>query len=333
MLQKRKKIVIIIVAIIVLLAVLGGNTAELETELSASSVKDLVIMEAGGPLPMISGFVITNEEAAFVTDMDKLDGTKIGDYEIRMKVGDEICSSVLRVEDVTEDTEAPVIQGAADMQIFLGESVSYRKNISVTDNSQIEPVLTVDTSKVNLEAPGAYPVVYTAQDNAGNITSVTVQLTIELKVYTQEEVDVLADGILAQIITEDMSQRDKAVAIYNWITSHVSYISHSYGDDWIRSAYEGLALRKGDCRVYAATAKELLTRAGIINMDIRKIPSSTDHFWNLVDVGEGWLHFDTCPRSEGIKGFCLWTDAELMEFSQAHNGTHNYDHDAYPQVN
>lgn len=231
------------------------------------------------------------------------------------------------------DTEAPVISGAADQKIYLGDSVSYRKNISVTDNSQAEPTLTVDASQVNLREAGTYPVVYTAADNAGNISSVTVTLTVEAREYSQEEVDALADEVLAEILTEGMTQREKAEAIYTWITTHVYYLSHSEGDDWVKSAYEGLALRQGDCRVFAFTAKELLTRAGIPNMDIEKIPSRVRHYWNLVDVGEGWLHFDTCPRRDGPRGFFLWTDAELMEYSASNGNSHNYDHDAYPQVN
>ncbi len=388
----------------VVLTDLGGNVTALSAELFISSVVDVVVMEVGDPLPAVSDFVLTNEEAAFVTDVENLDVTTVGEHRIRLKLGGETYDSLLRVEDtvppqlevqdlegfcmtpreamdfVTDirdktdvtvafeqepdwslegqqevrllasdaggnqtvetafltlkaDTEAPVIHGASDLRVYLGDSVSYRKNISVTDNSQAEPALAVDTSKVNLAEPGVYPVVYTATDKAGNVSSVTVSLTVAARAYTQEEVDGLADQVLAGIITEGMTQRQKAEAIFTWVTTNVAYISHSDGDDWIKSAYEGLALRKGDCRVFAFTSKELLTRAGITNMDIQKIPAKTMHYWNLVDVGEGWLHFDTCPRQGGPRGFFLWTDADLMNYSASHHNSHNYDHDAYPQVN
>lgn len=388
----------------VVLTDLGGNATTLQAELIVSRAVDLVVMEAGGRLPELSEFLLTNEEASFVTDMEKLDLNSVGDYAVQLIVGGEICNSVLRVEDtvapqlevhdlegfcmakreaiefvtnVTDatevtvsfkqepdwslegpqevdllacdaggnqvaktavltlfaDTEAPVISGAADINIYLGDSVSYRKNITVTDNSQVEPELTVDTSGVNLDEAGVYPVIYIARDNVGNTASVTVNLTVTARMYSQEEVDAMADEVLAKIITDGMTQREKAEAIYTWITTHVSYISHSEGDDWVRSAYEGLKQRQGDCRVYAATSKELLTRAGITNMDIAKIPAKSNHYWNLVDVGEGWLHFDTTPRKGGPRGFFLWTDSELMEYSKSHSNSHNYDHDAYPQVN
>ena len=70
--------------------------------------------------------------------------------------------------------------------------------------------------------------------------------------------------------------------------------------------------RQGDCYVFACTAKVLLTRAGITNMDIEKIPAKTRHYWNLVDIGDGWYHFDTTPRKDGTI-FFMWDDAKLME--------------------
>ena len=129
-----------------------------------------------------------------------------------------------------------------------------------------------------------------------------------------------------------MSDRDKAWAIYSYVISHVAYISHEEKGDWIKAAYKGLAESRGDCYTYARTAKALLTRAGIANMDIQKIPSGTEHYWNLVDVGDGWYHFDTTPRTDHPTIF-LWTEAELMEYSAQHWNAFNYDHSLYPAVN
>ena len=67
-------------------------------------------------------------------------------------------------------------------------------------------------------------------------------------------------------------------------------------------------------------------------MDIEKIPAKSRHYWSLVDIGDGWLHFDSCPRVVW-HDFCLITDAELMEYSNANNLSHNYDKSKYPKVN
>jgi hypothetical protein len=68
-------------------------------------------------------------------------------------------------------------------------------------------------------------------------------------------------------------------------------------------------------------------------MDIERIPEGDSmHYWNLIDIGDGWYHFDTTRRADGTT-FFYWTDAQIKEYSDAHNGTHNYDRSKYPTIN
>ncbi len=230
-----------------------------------------------------------------------------------------------------EDTQAPVIHGAVDLDYFIGESISYRKNVTVVDNCQEGVTLEVDTSGVDLNTEGTYKITYTAKDIAGNQSSATVNLSVRTRLYSLEEMNAYADAVLEEIIEPDMSLRDKAWAIYSYVLGNVAYVNHSEKGDWIRAAYEGLVDKKGDCYVYACTAKALLTRAEIPNLDIRRIPTSFEHYWNLVDVGDGWYHFDTTPRPDHPTIF-LWTDAELMEYNATHYGAFNYDPALYPEI-
>ena len=259
-------------------------------------------------------FVVEVEDATEVTAAFRQDPdlTLIGTQEVEIVLTDAGGNETVKKACLTlwEDSEPPVITGAVDLTIYV----------------------TVDNSGVNLQAAGVYPVVYTATDAAGNSASVTVQLTIIDRIYTIDEVNALADGVLEKILTPEMTDRDKALAIYNYIRRNVGYINHSEKGDWVRAAYEGLAKRQGDCYVYACTAKALLTRAGIKNMDIAKIPTSFEHYWNLVDVGDGWYHFDTTPRTDHTV-FFLWTDADLMAYSAQHYNCHNYDRTLYPEIN
>ena len=55
------------------------------------------------------------------------------------------------------------------------------------------------------------------------------------------------------------------------------------------------------------------------------------HYWNLIDLGDGWHHFDTCRRKDGST-FFYKTDAELMEYSLANDNSHNYNRDLYPEI-
>ena len=231
-----------------------------------------------------------------------------------------------------EDTEPPVIAGARDIVYIMGTTISYRKNIILKDNCEEGLQLNVDSSQVNTEVEGVYPVTYIATDYAGNSTSVTVNVTVKPMVYDVNEVYGYADAVLASIFTEGMSEYDKLWAIYRYVKGNIGYINHSDKGDWVKAAYEGLVEKSGDCYVYACTTKVLLDRAGITNMDIAKIPAKTSHYWNLVDIGEGWYHLDTTPRKDHPTIF-YWTDEQLMEYSSKHNNSHNYDHDAYPKVN
>lgn len=268
----------------------------------------------------------------FFAEEPELDRT--GTQQVRIVAEDEGGNQTVEQAALTleADMERPTITGAKDITVYTGNAISYRKGVEVADNCPEGVNLEIDSSQVNLNEPGSYPVIYRATDYAGNVTEQTVTVTVKASMYTQEQVDELADAVLAKIITDDMTPMDKVQAIFNYIRGHVGYINHSEKDDWIRAAYEGLAEGQGDCYVYACTSKELLTRAGITNMDIAKIPAKTTHYWNLVDVGDGWYHFDTTPRKDHPTIF-MWTDEKMMEYSVQHNDSHNYDHDAYPEVN
>lgn len=231
---------------------------------------------------------------------------------------------------VNEDTEPPEINGVANQSVYIGKKVYYRKGVTVTDNRDEQVELVVDSSAVNLKKAGSYDVIYTATDSSDNTTTKTVKLKISEipKGYVdKDDLDALADKVLATIITDGMSQIEKAKAIYNWTKSHIGYINHSDKSDWVKAAYQGIKKGSGDCFVYFATAQELLTRAGIENQGIIKLGGG--HYWSLVNLGNGWYHFDATPRKGGGEFFML-TDAEMEKYSKSHKNSHKWDKTKYP---
>ena len=89
--------------------------------------------------------------------------------------------------------------------------------------------------------------------------------------------------------------------------------------------------RIGDCTVKQKTAEVMLNRLGIKNMEIEKIRDTRGHYWLLIDIGEGWYHYDPNLQLDGTKIF-YWHDADLWEYSNAHHNTHNYDPSKYPTI-
>lgn len=236
-----------------------------------------------------------------------------------------------------EDTQPPVISGTKDLTVAVGESLSYRTGVTVTDDVDETVQLQVDSSGVNLSEPGEYQAVYWAEDAAGNRAEVTVTVTVVETVtvddadggetedvveaggeeITLERVNELADDILAEITTSGMSQREKALAIYNYVHNHIKYTGTSDKSSWLVGAYVGFTRGSGDCYNYFACSKALLTRAGIPNVDLTRVGGNSRHYWQLVDVGDGYYHFDACPHPNSYPLYSfLLTEAEVQAYTK-----------------
>ncbi|MGN0506116.1 MAG: transglutaminase domain-containing protein [Lachnospiraceae bacterium] len=276
----------------------------------------------------------TEVTVSFVSEPDwSLEGEQNVSILLTDTSGNEaVCEAGLTIK---RDTEKPTIS-VSNIDVVVGGTISYKKAVSYFDNidAKEEMTLTIDRDSVDINKVGSYTVTYTVTDCSGNSVSAEgkVNVLAEEPAWADEEkIHAKADEILASILTDGMTDKQKAKAIYTWIKSHIGYISHSEKGDYMRGAYEGLFKRQGDCFVYAATAKELLTRAGIKNMDIVKSAVNPSHYWNLVDVGDGWQHFDSTPRKDKTE-FFLMSDADLEAYSVAHKNSHIYDRSLYPEI-
>lgn len=254
-----------------------------------------------------------------------------------------------------EDTQPPVISGVKDLTVAVGESLSYRTGVTVTDNVDETVRLQVDSSGVNLSEPGEYQALYWAEDAAGNRAEVPVTVTVVAAVtvddadtgatedvvesgnveITQDGVNELADEILAEITTPGMSQREKALAIYNYVHNHIKYVGTSDKSSWLVGAYVGFTRGSGDCYNYFACSKALLTRAGIPNVDLTRVGGNSRHYWQLVDVGSGYYHFDACPHPNSYPLYSfLLTEEEVKAYtrqcSSIRKNYYVYDYDSCP---
>ena len=279
---------------------------------------------------------ITDVTDCTVEYKEKYDFTSEGQFDLKIVVADtsgneKICTVPCKV---LQDATPPEITGVEPLTISQGDAVSYKKNIKVVDDIDPEPVLEEDASGVNVDKRGTYTLVYTATDAAGNVSKKTTTVKIvsaKIAEATEENVNALADKILADIITDGMSQLQQARAVFDWVVNNITYSETAGIDDLLSAAYKGMYYHVGDCTVKQKTAEVMLNRLGIKNMEIEKIRDTRGHYWLLIDVGEGWYHYDPNLQLDGTLIF-YWHDADLWAYSNAHKNTHNYDPSKYPTI-
>ena len=231
---------------------------------------------------------------------------------------------------VVADTEPPVLYGVSDKTVYIGESVSYRSGVSAWDNRDGAVTVKADAAKVNLRAEGKYPVTYTATDAAGNVASKTVTFTV--RAVNMDAIYDIADGVLAQILRDGMTERERLWAIYDWSVKNLRYVAYPDKSDPVAAAYYGFRNGRGDCYVYYAVTRFLLTRAGIENLEICRDNPEKPHYWNLVRFEGNWYHLDTCPHYAAHPLTCfLLTDAEVKAYSENHVAEYySFDASLYP---
>ena len=236
---------------------------------------------------------------------------------------------------VTRDIRPPVIEGPEDIEVFIGDSISYMENVTVTDDLDPNPTIEVDTSGVVFDEEGSYEVIYRARDLTGNVSEVSIWLTLNEKPDTWVDPEIVyeeARDVLNSITWDGMSDMEMAIQITWWVRYNVHYVSVCDDTNWTRAAYDGLTKRSGNCYVFAMTAKALFDVAGIENMIIIRDPYIYNpHFWNYIQIDGEWYHCDSTPRMGYDGYFFMLTTDELRDVWEGGWNGYNFDEDLYPE--
>ena len=313
------------------------------------------IRDKEAPIIRVTDLDIYNDEKVtvmdFVTECDDVTKVKLSfqkeiDYSID---GDQIVTIVAvdeaghktvksaRLSHVI-DTTAPFVVGDAQIRAVKGESISYKKHISVQDDHDPFPQIEVDNSEVNLEAEGTYPVHYTVTDFCGNTRTFDAQVVMTApgaESVSDETLNELIDTILGQIITDDMDDLHKVWAVYEYVRS-IPYSKTEYSFDYRYEGYKILRDQKGDCFGSYAASRLLLERLGYQTLSVESDKATANkHFWNMVSIdgGKTFYHFDATHWHEwgSVKPvMCMICDDTLKKISDDHKGTHTHAQAAYP---
>ena len=234
-------------------------------------------------------------------------------------------------QDDGADTKAPTLTADSNtVLVYTGSTLSYRKFVKISDNSDGEIKLEATKSDVNQNVPGEYSVTLVAVDASGNKSKpLTLKVIVKDKMYSEESLMTLiaqkAKSELGYTREEAKTSGKSKTQIVRDIYAYVNDPTAGKNDaniffndvsntpaqkaqggqktrngwetDWIEEAYRTLSMNRmeGDCYSYYAVSKAFFEYFGIENMGIQRAVSSTEsgtHYWNIVKVEGGWYYFD-----------------------------------------
>ncbi len=141
----------------------------------------------------------------------------------------------------------------------------------------------------------------------GNKIRVVYENTLEERTTKQEAIEQAVTDIVAEIITEDMTQQDKVLAINQYLCDTIVYdeeallnaeennfmsVDEMFNDSF--SAYGALINGKCVCAGYAAAFHLLAQEAGLESIVVTGFLDGTlAHAWNKVKIDDEWYVVDT----------------------------------------
>lgn len=77
-----------------------------------------------------------------------------------------------------KDTTPPEILGIRNLSVLKDSDIDLLSSVSVKDNQDDNPTLTIDSSNLDISKVGDYQIVYFAKDRSGNMTKETCIVSV-----------------------------------------------------------------------------------------------------------------------------------------------------------
>ena len=293
-----------------------------------------------------------------VTYAEGTDVSVGGDIMVGIELTDAYCNKVVLMCPFTviDDHTGPVIEGCEDIDVMVGELPSYREGVTVTDDYDPHPRLTIDNSQVDFDTPGSYPLKYIAIDECGNQTMVTVSVIVNEVPEEEEEAAAAGGGggsgirynrasntaydnctvddayaaarkIYNSICKASDSDVLQGLKIFYWVNHNISFSLHGTTTvSWAAAACQAFGRRYSSCYGEWAACKALCDVAGIPNRQVGRLTGK--HTWCLCYLNGGWYHCDaTQYPGAGHRFSYMMTDAEIARAVGYHS---NYNSASLP---
>ena len=303
-----------------------------------------VIIDNDSPAPSPVDFVTGIADATEVTCAfaDEYDFTVYGAFDVGIILTDKggNVTTVTSTADCRVDHTPPTLEWTNELYAVVGGTVSYLSDVTAADNSGEKVSITVNTDGADLNSIGVYTVIYTASDAAGNTATFERTLNVVLRIPPDEALVMETAGEIYDtcILTDpDMTKWDIAYAIFRWTHDSIKYVADGVDkSSWLTAAYDGMTTLTGDCFTYMSVSRALFEAAGIPCVTVEHMAKNEKdtfrHWWLLVDIGDGFYHFDSTRRQlcHEFEAF-MRTDAELQWYGDNYDKNYyRFDSGAYP---
>lgn len=288
----------------ILTSTLGDRTQECKITIQDTIAPVLELKEVQiflGKRVKLNDFVVTATDASGDVTLNMLttpDTSVKGTQTIVIEAVDahgNVTTAETKLYVVT-DVTPPIISGVSKtLYVEKNSTPDFMEGVSGYDATDGKVAVTVDASRVAMNAGGTYFLVYTARDSSGNVTTVRRKVVVS---HDEEDTAKLVQNIAATLENNPETIRD-------YVRKSISYSSSWGGDDPI---WMGFTEKHGNCYVHALCLKAILDLKGW-NTQLIWVTNKT-HYWLVIEIEDGvWRHIDATPGNTHSR-YSLMTDEE-----------------------
>lgn len=119
----------------------------------------------------------------------------------------------------------------------------------------------------------------------------------DLKGDKEKELYLVMTDIADEIFEPDMTDREKVLAVHDYLVVHTIYSEEEGNADYLATAYSVLIDGEGQCQGYSEAFTALLMLSGVETQVISgdaldSTATYQPHAWNLVKIDGDWYHVD-----------------------------------------
>lgn len=233
--------------------------------------------------------------------------------KIRKKSGDISPEVDMEMEDETEETTEVNVRQVEDIEIFANSALTEYLAVNMLGGATYIDISEFpearDTSFVEdalLEAYYQNPLILGLQGYRVNRKGTAVRVSYDEsekdQARKQEEIKNKVTEIISQIVTDDMTDEEKELAINQYLCDTIEYdeaalanaeennfmyVDESFNDSF--TAYGALLNGRCVCAGYAAAFKLLSDAAGLESIVVTGVlDGSLSHAWNKVNIDGEW---------------------------------------------